>query len=83
MLVLIDVTDGAVRLFCDLPPPHSSLRLHSLGSHTHGEACDSLPASEQMDTAPVSYRFMPLSAVIVDDEQLARDELAYLLKQAM
>ena len=24
--------------------------------------------------------FMPLSAVIVDDEQLARDELAYLLK---
>ncbi|MBV9340111.1 MAG: DNA-binding response regulator, partial [Acidobacteria bacterium] len=23
---------------------------------------------------------MPLSAVIVDDEQLARDELAYLLK---
>ena len=25
---------------------------------------------------------MPLSAVIVDDEQLARDELAYLLKSA-
>src|SRR6202522_176441 len=25
---------------------------------------------------------MPLSAVIVDDEQLARDELAYLLKNA-
>src|SRR5438445_7343337 len=25
---------------------------------------------------------MPLSAVIVDDEQLARDELAYLLKDA-
>jgi two-component system response regulator LytT len=24
---------------------------------------------------------MPLSAVIVDDEQLARDELAYLLSQ--
>src|SRR3954449_4495545 len=27
-------------------------------------------------------KFMPLSAVIVDDEQLARDELAYLLKNA-
>ena len=25
---------------------------------------------------------MPLTAVIVDDEQLARDELAYLLKNA-
>src|SRR5208283_4799683 len=25
---------------------------------------------------------MPLSAIIVDDEQLARDELAYLLKNA-
>ncbi|HVI07768.1 MAG TPA: response regulator, partial [Candidatus Binatia bacterium] len=25
---------------------------------------------------------MPLSAVIVDDEQLARDELAYLLKNS-
>jgi len=25
---------------------------------------------------------MPLSALIVDDEQLARDELAYLLKGA-
>jgi len=25
---------------------------------------------------------MPLSAVIVDDEQIARDELAYLLKNA-
>src|ERR1700738_748165 len=31
---------------------------------------------------PPLYLDMPLSAVIVDDEQLARDELAYLLKNA-
>src|SRR5271155_2784064 len=32
--------------------------------------------------SPVSGDGMSLSAVIVDDEQLARDELAYLLKRA-
>ena len=31
-------------------------------------------------TLPEQERRVPLSAVIVDDEQLARDELAYLLK---
>jgi len=45
-----------------------------------------LPPQPAAPCTPFSYTFLPevrrvpLSAVIVDDEQLARDELAYLLK---
>jgi two-component system, LytTR family, response regulator LytT len=39
-------------------------------------------ASFRPKTQPSHATLMPLSAVIVDDEQLARDELAYLLNHA-
>ena len=41
-----------------------------------------LRASVRPKNEPLPATSMPLSAVIVDDEQLARDELAYLLNQA-
>jgi len=41
-----------------------------------------LRASVRPKTEPLPATSMPLSAVIVDDEQLARDELAYLLNHA-
>src|ERR1700691_1153661 len=39
-------------------------------------------AAAKVGVAHSTRNSMPLSAVIVDDEQLARDELAYLLKNA-
>ena len=41
-----------------------------------------LRATVRPKNAPLPANSMPLSAVIVDDEQLARDELAYLLNQS-